>query len=432
MLVPEYCRSLDEDEIIRSAFDLIFAFDEVISVGHREKVSVSQVKTFTQMESQEEKFHEMMERTRRQEVLELAKRREYEIEQQKLEPNYNPYPPAVRSHQTPSPQPTSAPSISSMSSQYSPSYLDPAPRVAPKGMVLQKPVGGDAFERQLQKDGISLAQPSHSSTPSPSTSASPSVLSPDPQVPRKSVHISLSEVFNASVSREGGINSLSVAGDLALLISDPNSAHIAVKLSNCDQAKASGFTFEAHPNINRSAFEQGIIVHRDPSRPLAVGNAFRVFKWRLGKGAIDESMLPLRLTCWPSATGDGRSTVALDFELVVQSLTLLNLVIEIPIPTSGAAPIIDEIEGGSTAFDGRASLLRWSIPLVDAKSSSTGRLEFTMPSLHHDGLFPIKLRMNSSSLLCPIVPQAVATTKDAQPIEFSVEKHFNVENYSIE
>jgi hypothetical protein len=44
-LVPEYAGSmLDEEAISRAAFDLIFAFDEVISHGHKENITVQQVR----------------------------------------------------------------------------------------------------------------------------------------------------------------------------------------------------------------------------------------------------------------------------------------------------------------------------------------------------------------------------------------------------
>lgn len=36
--VPEYSMSLDEEGIYRIAVELIFAFDEVVSLGHKENV----------------------------------------------------------------------------------------------------------------------------------------------------------------------------------------------------------------------------------------------------------------------------------------------------------------------------------------------------------------------------------------------------------
>lgn len=60
--VPTYCGSTDERSILKNAFELVFALDEVISAGHKEKVSVSRIKTLTDMDSHEEKIHDIVER----------------------------------------------------------------------------------------------------------------------------------------------------------------------------------------------------------------------------------------------------------------------------------------------------------------------------------------------------------------------------------
>lgn len=46
---------MEEAEISRQAFPLIFAFDEVVALGYRENVNLAQIKTFTEMDSHEEK-----------------------------------------------------------------------------------------------------------------------------------------------------------------------------------------------------------------------------------------------------------------------------------------------------------------------------------------------------------------------------------------
>lgn len=46
--------------IEEAAFTLLFAFDEVISLGYKENVTVSQVKQNIEMESHEEKLHKMI------------------------------------------------------------------------------------------------------------------------------------------------------------------------------------------------------------------------------------------------------------------------------------------------------------------------------------------------------------------------------------
>lgn len=42
-VLPEYASPVDEEHVLESAFELIFAFDEVISMGHKENISFTQV-----------------------------------------------------------------------------------------------------------------------------------------------------------------------------------------------------------------------------------------------------------------------------------------------------------------------------------------------------------------------------------------------------
>ena len=58
--IPEYCRSLDEQDVSENAFELIFAFDEIVALGYRENVNMAQVRTFTEMDSHEERVFEAM------------------------------------------------------------------------------------------------------------------------------------------------------------------------------------------------------------------------------------------------------------------------------------------------------------------------------------------------------------------------------------
>ena len=58
--IPEYCKTIEEKEINDHSFDLLFAFDEIIALGYRENVNLAQIRTFTDMESHEEKVYKAM------------------------------------------------------------------------------------------------------------------------------------------------------------------------------------------------------------------------------------------------------------------------------------------------------------------------------------------------------------------------------------
>ena len=58
--LPEFTMSYEEEDIVKQAFELVSAFDEVISLGHKENISVMQVRQNCEMESHEEKLHKMI------------------------------------------------------------------------------------------------------------------------------------------------------------------------------------------------------------------------------------------------------------------------------------------------------------------------------------------------------------------------------------
>ena len=84
-IVPDYAQSLDEEGVTKAAFDLLFAFDEVISLGHKENVTLQQVRQNTEMESHEEKLYKMIIQSKRQEAIQNMKQKAQEIDRAKLE-----------------------------------------------------------------------------------------------------------------------------------------------------------------------------------------------------------------------------------------------------------------------------------------------------------------------------------------------------------
>lgn len=62
--VPEICRNVTESEVVKHAFDLIAAFDEIIALGYPENVNLSQIRTYTEMNSHEEAIYKMVKEVR--------------------------------------------------------------------------------------------------------------------------------------------------------------------------------------------------------------------------------------------------------------------------------------------------------------------------------------------------------------------------------
>ena len=62
-VVNSICKGgLDEREILKNAYELLSAFDEIVTLGFRENLSIGQIKTFLEMESHEERIQEIIAR----------------------------------------------------------------------------------------------------------------------------------------------------------------------------------------------------------------------------------------------------------------------------------------------------------------------------------------------------------------------------------
>jgi hypothetical protein len=83
-LVPEYVPALDEEGICKMAFELIFAFDEVISLGHKENVTLGQVKQYVEMESHEERLHKLVIESKINDTKDVMKRKASEIDKNRV------------------------------------------------------------------------------------------------------------------------------------------------------------------------------------------------------------------------------------------------------------------------------------------------------------------------------------------------------------
>lgn len=61
-VVTSTCKNVDEREITKNAYELLSAFDELVTLGYRENLTLSQIKTFIEMESHEERIQEIIAR----------------------------------------------------------------------------------------------------------------------------------------------------------------------------------------------------------------------------------------------------------------------------------------------------------------------------------------------------------------------------------
>ena len=78
----------DEKVVLKKAFDLILAFDDVITHGYRESVTLSQIEAYLEMDSTDEKMHKRLQMIREAEAREFSKKQQKEIARKKQDPTY--------------------------------------------------------------------------------------------------------------------------------------------------------------------------------------------------------------------------------------------------------------------------------------------------------------------------------------------------------
>lgn len=84
-LISSLTPAMTEPAILHHAFDLLCAFDEVVSLGYKENVTLSTVRSVLEGESHEEKIQEIIARNKEAEAKEELKRRAKQLEMQRRE-----------------------------------------------------------------------------------------------------------------------------------------------------------------------------------------------------------------------------------------------------------------------------------------------------------------------------------------------------------
>lgn len=78
---------MDEKDISENAFNLIFAFDEIVALGYRESVNLAQIKTFVEMDSHEEKVYLAVRKTQERDAKQKMREKAKELQRLRLETN---------------------------------------------------------------------------------------------------------------------------------------------------------------------------------------------------------------------------------------------------------------------------------------------------------------------------------------------------------
>ncbi|KAK9915694.1 hypothetical protein WJX75_002778 [Coccomyxa subellipsoidea] len=423
-VLPEYVLPpIDEESISQVAFELLFAFDEVISLGYKENVTVGQVKQNTEMESHEEKLHKMIIASKVSDTKDVMKRKAIEIEKNKMERARD----GKAGVSTYVPSSISSISVSGNRSgadqDATPTYsrpdsgrVDLKPQAgARKGMQLGKAKKANDFLDSLRAEGENIQLDSGVGL---STGPAASTMSAPP--PGEPISLALEEKLLVVLNKDGGVENMEVQGTIALQVLDETHARVRVMI---ETGGNEGYQFKTHPNIDKALYAQSVLGLKDADRPFPTGSPLPILKWRMQ--TKDESLVPLSINCWPSISG-GESFVNIEYESFAE-FDLQNVVVAIP---CHQPPRINQVDG-DYHYDSRKQVLLWSIDLIDDTNRS-GSMEFVIGSAAtSDAFFPVDVSFSAQHTLADVSISAVLAVDDDQPVKYATRSMLQTDGYQV-
>jgi len=439
-LIPEFCDGHTEEDLMRNSFELIFAFDEVISIGHKEQVTLEQIRTFTDMDSHEEKLQKIIMESKMNEAREEARRKAQTIAKQKAElkkqqklmrppmimdTGYGGNGIGVQEETQAKPSNNNNDDFNYNKNFDSKSKKNKKHDRPKKGMSLGRAKPKDDFISKFSKEEQLSEYPIGGR--SNNTLSQPEVKVQRPQV-KHTVRVSIEEKMTLILDREGGVKKLDIKGELKVTVFDPDDSRITVQTNGALLNKR-GFKSRLHPKINKNAYnEEGILSLSDPSKGFPVGsdNTPVILKWRMQ--TTEESEIPFSLNFWPN-NEDGKSVVSVEFQSEKSGLILRNVNIHIPCPTNDH-PEVKEIDG-QYHFNQKDSVLVWQIDEI-SEDQSNGSLEFIVNEIDSDDFFPIAVTFVSDQTYAGIEVKSLDYVESKEPTEYTCEIALKPEKYIVE
>ncbi|MCJ1440241.1 MAG: hypothetical protein MMC23_000724 [Stictis urceolatum] len=423
-VVSSICKSLDEREILRNAYELLSAFDELVTLGYRENLSLGQIKTFLEMESHEERIQEIISRNKELEATEERKRKAKQLELQRKEMQKAGRGAVPRQPSYPTYTPPSRPTVPDTYDSYE-AEKNKTFKAAPKGKGMQlgkKSKTTDMFERVRGDLGAQTDEAPLVPTPQ---AAAPAQQAPGGRasLDRDAIHITVAETISAKISREGTLKSFNVKGDLQLRISDPSVTK--VKLDLLANA-TNGAQFRTHPNVDKTLFNNSKVIQlRDTSRGFPANNSVGVLRWSASPGSDVTDKLPINFTVWVNKSSDESYTVTVEYELTGGD-ELRDVSVTIPYSTSEPA-----VSSFDAMYEVSGDSLEWTIGPVDDANAS-GSFEFEAQAEDEGEFFPMKVSFSKSKPFVDVDVNSVTLIDMGEDMAFTKDIKSVADSYLIE
>jgi len=447
-VVPDVAGGLQEHAINEHAFELIFAFDEVLTAGgYKEEATLTSIRTNLLMDSHEEKIHKALQQSKEDAARAEMQKKAKGLQEQKMA--------QLRQTFVSGQAPTGtyggmegfggggAPSQSGFMDQFQ-NVDQQAPaeqEYNPYAALQNKPAPAPAAPKHIAKSGMKLSMGKGGKKDSLMAAMAAEdnlfpiggkgggtdfgfgapAVAPPPAAPSTPLSLALEEKISVNMNREGGVESCEVKGIFNLTANTDVGAAAVISVNKSQLP--STFNFATHPKVDKKTYEQNGVLSLKGGKGFPVGRSVGILRWSYN----NEDAAPISINCWPEDEGSGKINVSIEMELTRTDLVLHDVNILLPLG-SAEPPSIESIDG-QYKHDPASGMMCWHFDMVDANTNSTGSLEFSVAGSNPDAFFPIQIGFRSQMLLCPLVITGVTNSSSGAPIPNDATKSFLPETY---
>lgn len=444
-VVPDVTGSVSEHAINEHAFEIIFAFDEVLTTGgYKEDVTPSTIRTNLEMHSLEEEMALMLKKSKEETAKRQMQEQSKAIKDRQMaqlrdnlmsggagtnRPQTGMVgfggggPPAAGTGgfdmfaqgggmggggQQQQPGGFGMPSDNPYANLGKSSEPEPeGPKVVAKGMKLGG-VGGakkkdSLMAGMLAEDNLAGFGGSNAADPFGLGIGAPAAAAP--AAPSAPATILVEEKVSVQMSREGEVKSSEVKGTITYTANTEAGTTANVAVSK----PAGGWSFATHPKVDKKGYEKGGVLALKGGKPYPINRPVGILRWNYS----GEDSAPLTVNCWPEDEGTGAINVNMEFELQRPDAVITDVNILFPLGTTDP-PAIEAIDG-QYKHDPSTGMMCWHHDVIDG-NNSTGSLEFSVAGGDVDVFFPVQIAFTSQSLMCPIEVTGLTNSASGAPI----------------
>lgn len=416
-VVLDICsHGVTETNIKENYFELLLGFDDVISFGFRENVTLNQVQSALAMESSDEKLHLMMLKARMNEAKEASKKAQLEMKKKQKDPGYKP--------------------SSSFSSESSESFVKKTEQEvivnAETKPTIEKETKGPV--NHAPKKGLQIVKKKESkAAPTLPKKEEMQALITQEEPEKKyeynplqaPILVEFEEKLVCALERDGSLSGFEIKGDIFLTVRDPTKGNCVVFLET-EPNKA--ISLKPNPQLNKQFWsEKQALAPKDVKDVFAVGSKINCLKYRYASNNAND--LPFTFTYWANP---GSITCELEYNSGQNKFPELNDVsVYISFPNN-QHPEVTSIENGDYEINKSASLFRWLIRKLDS-SNTTANIEIKFSSnITPDDLFPFSVDFKLDYNFYKVGIKSAAILSDKSTINAEFMPSFAVEKFEIQ